>query len=664
MSKKILKRAEGVEGEKVLSRFSPSSLNIEDRTVKSVLTTKRKVYHSSWWSEPFYEVLSTDPKHIRTERLDNGIPLLDGHDWSGSVLKQLGIAKGYEVVGEEIETLLRFSKKPDAETVFQDVIDGILTTTSIGYRVFEYEDISPEDRQPGEPATFKAIDYEIFEISMVPIPADPGALLRSDKGESMPKKLKRTEEETEEQKKAKKAESENEEEEEASDAGEGDSAGDEPEEETEEQKKAKKELEEDEAKAEDDEEDEEGEERSLKILKMARTANLDLQKTEEFIRSKDSVETISNKILSDMAARQGGAKMSKVEIVTDEKVVKREGMKNAILLRAGSRSVKVDENSRRFMNMRLLDMVRNYLNLGWDVSNDEVARRAFHSSSDFANILTDAMNISLAFEYAEIAQTFEPLVKRTTSRDFREKHLIDYGAFPKLQKLGELAEIKAGTMSDGKNTMKIDTYASKINISRKTIINDYLDVFSEMPRLAAQAARELEADLVYSILTSNPAMGDGKTLFHADHKNVVAAGNIELVKVAAAIAAMKTQKGLDGKPVTVIPEYLVVPVALEASALQFINTNFVAAKQADTNPYASMIKGVIADQRLDAASITKFYLSASAGRAGVIELSTLEGEGMKLNVEEKFGTGITYEALYDVGAAPVDHKGLCLVGAV
>lgn len=662
MSKKILKRAEGIEGEKVLSRFSPSSLNIEDRTVKSVLTTKRKVYHSSWWSEPFYEVLSTDPKHIRTERLDNGIPLLDGHDWSGSVLKQLGIAKGYEVVGEEIETLLRFSKKPDAETVFQDVIDGILTTTSIGYRVFEYEDISPEDRQPGEPATFKAIDYEIFEISMVPIPADPGALLRSDKGESMPKKLKRTEEETEEQKKAKKAESENEEEEEASDASEGTSAGDEPEEETEEQKKAKKELEEDEERAEDEEEDEEGEERSLKILKMARKANLDLEKTEALIRSKDSVETISNKILSDMAARQGGAKMSKVIITNDERAITREGMKNAILLRSGSKAVKLCDNSKRFMNMKLSDMVRSYLGLGWDVGNNELAQRAFHSTSDFALILTDALSVSLAHEYAELAQTFEPLVNRGSLNDFRESHIVDYGTFPKLQLLGEGGEIKGGTLGEGKNKKQLRTYASLINITRQTIINDQLDVFSKLPKMAARAGRDLEADLVWSILTGNPTMGDGKTLFHADHGNIVAAGNIDLAKVSAAIEKMKTQKGIDGKPVTVIPEYIVAPVALEAAALQFINTNFMASKQSDTNPYATTFKGVITDQRLDASSKTKFYLAADKSKAALIDLDTLDGAGMQLNVKEVFGSGITYEALYDIGASPADHKGFCLIG--
>ena len=35
------------------------------------------------------------------------------------------------------------------------------------------------------------------------------------------------------------------------------------------------------------------------------------------------------------------------------------------------------------------------------------------------------------------------------------------------------------------------------------------------------SAADLESDIVYAILMQNPAMGDGKTLFHADHGNLV-----------------------------------------------------------------------------------------------------------------------------------------------
>jgi phage head maturation protease len=71
---------------------------------------------------------------------------------------------------------VRFSRRSDVEDIWQDVRDGIVRWVSVGYRVHKFEeDASSADKIP----TRTAIDWEPFEASLVAMPADIGARVRS-----------------------------------------------------------------------------------------------------------------------------------------------------------------------------------------------------------------------------------------------------------------------------------------------------------------------------------------------------------------------------------------------------------------------------------------------------------------------------------------------------
>ena len=59
-----------------------------------------------------------------------------------------------------------------------------------------------------------------------------------------------------------------------------------------------------------------------------------------------------------------------------------------------------------------------------------------------------------------------------------------------------------------------------------------------------RAASRTVGDIVWKVLTSNPTMSDGVTLFHAaTHKNLAASGSvINAANVGAARTAMRKQK--------------------------------------------------------------------------------------------------------------------------
>jgi hypothetical protein len=113
----------------------------------------------------------------RTEcPVPHGAPLLDSHS-AYSVADQLGaVVPGSASLFKKAATVkVRFSKRDAVEPVWQDVRDGLIRSVSVGYRVYRFEETAGKDNKL---PVRTAIDWEPFEVSMVPIPADPGAKTR------------------------------------------------------------------------------------------------------------------------------------------------------------------------------------------------------------------------------------------------------------------------------------------------------------------------------------------------------------------------------------------------------------------------------------------------------------------------------------------------------
>lgn len=77
-----------------------------------------------------------------------------------------------------------------------------------------------------------------------------------------------------------------------------------------------------------------------------------------------------------------------------------------------------------------------------------------------------------------------------------------------------------------------------------------------------RAAARTVGNLVYLNLTANSKFTDGKALFSADHKNLIAKG-MDTDGLNEAHMAMRLQEDANGDPINVIPAYILVPAALE-----------------------------------------------------------------------------------------------------
>ncbi len=159
--------------------FSPGSVNDKARTVDVLWSTGAKVLRSSWFDGQSYEELSMDPAHVRMGRLNNGAPFLADH--RGALDSVMGVVvKGSAKLqnGQGVATV-RFPAEgvdPKADQLFAKVRDGVVQNISVGYRTYKSEKVEGGDEKI---PTFRAVDWEPYEISAVAMGADDQAGFRS-----------------------------------------------------------------------------------------------------------------------------------------------------------------------------------------------------------------------------------------------------------------------------------------------------------------------------------------------------------------------------------------------------------------------------------------------------------------------------------------------------
>jgi hypothetical protein len=171
-------------------RAAVGAVNEDTRTVDLTFSTGADVVRYDWMTGKRYiERLSMKPEHIRLDRLNSGAPLLDSHS-AYSIANVIGAVEegSAKLVGKEGRSRVRFSRRADVEPFYQDVKDKIIRNVSAGYRTYAIESLG-FDKKSGLEIRL-SVDWEPYEISMVPMGADafaqtragrPGTQLRTSK---------------------------------------------------------------------------------------------------------------------------------------------------------------------------------------------------------------------------------------------------------------------------------------------------------------------------------------------------------------------------------------------------------------------------------------------------------------------------------------------------
>jgi len=359
---------------------------------------------------------------------------------------------------------------------------------------------------------------------------------------------------------------------------------------------------------------------------------------------------------------------------------------DAIRLRAGASVTEPHERARKLRALSLLDQFREYLialgvpdarYLGRprlaELLSPLQFRRAYpqayalaQSTSDFTNILADAINKSLRQAYEDAPKTWNIWARRVTNADFKTIRRAALSEAPDLvARDADAGEIHYVTLSDTAETYALAEYAAGIILTRKAIINDDLDAFNRIPTLQALAAARKEDDVAYAILTANAALADGYNLFSSDHSNLIAAGSGGAPTVSTLAATEKLlmkQKGpKSAARLDLRARFVLVPSSIYRVTQQLISSPVDPAKSNDApNPFYNEGLIVVPSARLDDDSTTAWYLAADYNRIDTIEVCFLEGEEEpQLAQETDFDTdNQKYKVRHTVAAKAIDFRGL------
>lgn len=640
-----------------------STVDEENRTVELVWTTGAAVKRYMPGIGACMEELEVSETAINMERLNNGAPLLNSHlDYDTRDV--IGVVEEAWLDGEVGYARVRFSARDDVDqNVWRDVRDGIIRNVSVGYSVQRYEVIEEDGSLP----RVVAREWTPMEISAVAIGADDMAGFRSEKHDQNPCRIDRAtpanpDKETpmsEDNKGAAPEGGIKEEERKAAPA-------------PVVQPEAKPDMTDAQRKQERAAE----RQRIADIRSVGTKLRIDETEIEKAVNEDMSIDQARAHFIDKMADAddEAGETRSRVTVGRDEQDTRRALVANAIEHRLDPKT-ELQDGARQYRGLSLIELGRDMLAARGEstrgMGRAEVARamlsRGFHGTSDFPFILANTANKRLRAAYEAAPQTFRPIVNETTLPDFKTVDRVQLSDAPSFIRKREGAEYKFGTMSEGREQYSLATYGRGLTFTREMIINDDLSAFDRVVRQFGTSAANLESDLVWELVTSNPNMSDGTAVFHANHGNLASTGAITVANLGAARALMRKQKSLapdadtDGTILNLEPAYLVVPAELETVALQYTRQTSVVTDPANQNVWAGTMQPIIEPRlaSLSGGSADDWYLFANPSAVDIIEFAYLEGEqGPQIEQMEDFNTdGIKLKGRLDVGAKWIDHRG-------
>lgn len=681
------------------TRLAPvSSVNGDARTFECVWTTGAPVRRFDWVSWAYYmEELSLDPAHIRMGRMESGAPLLNTHQqWELEGV--LGVVDRAWLAGSEGRAVNRFSQREDVAGYWQDVVDGIIRNISVGYIVHRYEKTDPP--QAGGIATWRAIDWEPCELSLVPVGADPMAGVRSLGADAQPSaELRRQlleqamravgsrafacevvpagasrilvpvtsalgraqqppaapaatqphpnqqELTMDDEVQARGA---------STAASTGNPAG------------ANTTTVASVAPAVNAEQVRQAERERISGIRHAvalarRTAQgvtgLDQAFEDQLVNAGTTIDQARAQIFArlEQASTSNGPTRSAaaIETVQDEQVQRRADMAAAVLHRASPGTSKLPDTARRFRGLTLTELARASLEaqgvrtegmsrnqvVALAMGNsDDMGFRSLHGTSDFSVALASTVNRSLRQGYEGTMRSFTRWARQGTLSDFRAATRVAVAGNLALSKVNEFGEFKRGKLVDAGETIQLGTYGKVVGVTRQAVINDDLDFLSRLPAMFGRAAAEFESDTVYGILTANAAMSDGTALFHANHGNLAGSGAvIGEASLTAARKALRLQKDPSGNNQPLnLVGRFIIVPAAKETEAQKQFTAVVTASSAANTNVFQNSYEIVTEPRLDASSTTAWYLVADSAQIDTVEYSYLEGE-QGLYTEQRMG---------------------------
>ncbi|MFN6999810.1 MAG: prohead protease/major capsid protein fusion protein, partial [Elioraea tepidiphila] len=663
---------------------APATVDRAARTVEVVWSTGARAKNFVPALGLITEELEMSPNAVRMDVLRSGrAPVLDTHRRGGArdVLGRVTAARLDR--GRGIATL-QFSSAADVEPVWQRIADGTLRAVSVGYRVHRYE--QRPDPASGE-TVHRAVDWEPFEISIVPVPIDRDASVRSEAPQGAPAiaiepALPDEDPPMPETTPAEPAAAPS-----APPAASPSATHQEttvttspaqttpPEPTRAAPAPAVPAIDLEAIRAEAERAAAERIASYEPVLAAARgllAADTIDALRQAAIRERVSPEVLRSRLWDAFTQTQTSRPTLPARPETgpshDDPAQILDAMAEALAARSmPGYQPQGSGRHAEFMGWRPSDMIGELLRARGERSVPRnptlLAERAFHTTSDFPALLSAAANKMLLAAYQPAQPTYRQIFLRRDFRDFKPHRHLRIGDFPTLLPLAENGEIQVGTMSESQEIVLLQTFARRIRVTRPMLVNDDLGAFTDFAASIGRRVADFENATAYNLL--NSANGDGPTLATgsapvfatgAARANKASTGTVlDTSTIGAGRTAIMKQRTLDGLPISMGQTMrLLVGPNLELAARQ-ATVVVQASEIGKANVFAGFVQPVV-EPLIQA---NRWYLFSDPVAAPVYVYGYLNGaEGPQVTTGPVQGAdGVEVSVIFDFGVGAIDWRG-------
>lgn len=642
--------------------FGGTSYDTDTRTIEAVLATGVRVQRF-WWSEEL-DMAATAIDLGRVAQ--NQCRFLFGHDHGDPI----GVVEQARLVNGELVARLRFAQTPRGDELAGMVQRGELTGISIGYQVRKWTLVEVID---GDHEIWRATEWELLEASLVTVPADPNAGVRSAataQGDPAPETPGGSAVSTQEEDEMRRSLSMGgaaallsgltaavRDTDAAAAAGAPASASPPAASAAPEAERASPtaagiaaaEL--------------------LQLQDQARAMGVETQVRTALENPNATRESVMEAILGAAAVRQGGnqtplpagagARDSGSDVTN-----RNDGIRGAMLhsLRSASgvasEPAAVAQPYLRHSISELAAVTLGEREMPRSAADRvELFARAFHSTSDFPILLGGAMNTRLQETYQAAQPIYRRIAQQMTFADFRAHDILRPGDFPTLKPVSETGEIKFGTFGEKKESITVGSYGIQFGLSRQLLVNDHLGAIDRILSNQGTSVGLFEEFTFFAMKLANAGLGPklletGETVFHATkHRNLAAAGSaITEEALSAGRASLRKQKNMSGVQMGLPPAILLVSPDKETEAEKAIG----ARPNGEFNPFQGKLRVEVGGQL--SGNAWELYADQAFGANWTWGL--LDGfTAPRLTVETKFGQqGVAVSLEHDFGCGAQDYR--------
>jgi phage head maturation protease len=281
--------------------------------------------------------------------------------------------------------------------------------------------------------------------------------------------------------------------------------------------------------------------------------------------------------------------------------------------------------------------------------------QAAWTTHSISGILSSTVNKFLLSGFDSVENAWRSISSVRSVNDF--KTVTQYrlnGGFT-FEAVTNGGELKHAAASDENRTISADTYGIMTSVTRTDLINDDLGALTAVPQRIGRGG-----GLKLNSVFWTAFLDDSSFFTTAKGNKKTSATALSLAGLKEALALYRKLTDPDGNPIAVIPRVLLVPVDLEITAAELMNSVQISSGNTSGQPATNVFAGryeVVSSTYLS--NTADYYLLASPADLPAMEVAFLNGVQSPIveTAEADFNVlGIQMRGYFDFGVAKAEDK--------